>query len=167
MPKCDYTPVCIGCEPCGVEMPEIDAAMLERCVNEAHAASTMPMQMSRKVAERVLRASGLIDRVAKLEAENKRVVDTCANGRDCVALCEVWLDEHDPIRQAVRSGMLIPLGVCIRRPGACGYAHRHEVVCTAMGGRAAEMDAAWYVCRGVGRDAAAEAAVGKRGSSDD
>ena len=86
-----------------------------------------------------------------------------ANGRNCVALCEVWLDEHDPIRQAVRAGMLIPLEVCIRRPEACAYAHHHEVVCTAMGGRAAEMDAAWYVCRGVGRDAAAEAAATKEG----
>ena len=75
-----------------------------------------------------------------------------ANGRDCMRLAEQYVDEYDPIRQAVRAGMLIPLEVCIRRPGACAYAHHHEVVCTAMGGRAAEMDAAWYVCRGVGKE---------------
>jgi DNA-binding transcriptional LysR family regulator len=91
-----------------------------------------------------------------------------ANGRDCIALCEAYVDDHDPIRQAVRAGMLIALAeTCTVRPESCAYARHAEVLCTAMGvgGRVAEMDATWYVCRGVGKatetvgNAAAEVAA--------
>ena len=85
-----------------------------------------------------------------------------ANGRDCMRLAEQYVDEYDPIRQAVRAGMLIPLEVCIRRPGACAYARHHEVICTAMdAGMPKDADATWYVCRGMGKHD--EVAAGKDG----
>lgn len=86
-----------------------------------------------------------------------------ANGRDCIALAEAYVDEHDPIRQAVRSGMLIPLDVCTRKPGDCAYAHHPEILCTALSALTmpVETDATWYVCRGI--CAAAEVAATREG----
>lgn len=81
-----------------------------------------------------------------------------ANGRDCVALCEAYVDEHDPIRQAVRSGMLAQLEVCTRKPGACPYAYHTEILCTALSALTMPVDtsATWYVCRGISADATRE-----------
>lgn len=86
-----------------------------------------------------------------------------ANGRDCVALAEAYVEQHDPVKQAVRSGMLVPLDVCTRQPSTCPYAYHSEILCTALSALTMPVDtsATWYVCRGM--CAAAEVAVTQEG----
>lgn len=71
------------------------------------------------------------------------------NGQHCMALAQAWMDEHDPIKQAVRAGMLTKIHPCLLWPEKCAYAQRDDIVCLRKDAVSLAPGKTWYVCRGV------------------
>ena len=77
-----------------------------------------------------------------------------ANGSRCLEICQSYVDAHDPIKIAVRQGLLVPLpwNGCMTWPNRCAYAQRPEILCPVLVREEGELaaDKRWHYCTGLG-----------------